>query len=250
MRVWFVLRILKWLLISAFAFVFALIAYSVAISIEPYRQVTAKLQSAPPLETFPRHLVQAVLVAEDPGFLQGSRLETLCRFCPWCSQSGQRGSGISITAHLVLQIVHRSEFGRKRSKGREIVNVFWASIPVDALWSKERVLSAYLNEVNLGVADSVPLYGMYEASQFYFGKAVASLSLGEASLLAGLIKGPSFFSPLKRPERAQKRRAQVLERLKTHGDISDAEFEEAMKSPLPCHAPSECQNPDQTAQPR
>ncbi|WP_204276608.1 transglycosylase domain-containing protein, partial [Klebsiella aerogenes] len=70
------------------------------------------------------------------------------------------------------------------------------------------------------------------AARSYFGKSVGALTLPEAALLAGMPKGPNYYSPDRQPERARERRAYVLARLKEEGAITDAEMAEAVKADL------------------
>src|SRR5690606_13354817 len=68
-------------------------------------------------------------------------------------------------------------------------------------------------------------YGVEEASQFFFGKKAAELSLGEAALLAGLPQSPGRLSPIRHPERAKQRQRYVLGQMLANGWIDAKEYE-------------------------
>jgi penicillin-binding protein 1A len=97
-------------------------------------------------------------------------------------------------------------------------------------WSKERILTAYLNTIYFGNG----AYGILQAARTYFGgKSAAELTLPEAALLAGIPASPSLYDPAQHPAAARQRRAYVLQQLHDQGRITDAELEEANATPLP-----------------
>ena len=90
--------------------------------------------------------------------------------------------------------------------------------------SKPEILALYLNFIYLGRGS----WGIEMASQSYFGKSASHLTLPEAAMLAGLTKGPSYFSPDRHPERARERQTYVLTRMQEDGVISASEAEAAL----------------------
>ena len=76
---------------------------------------------------------------------------------------------------------------------------------VESRYSKDAILEAYVNEVYMGQRGSTGIYGIAEASKFYFSKSLEKLSLSECALLAGIIRGPGVFSPFKNKSLATKR---------------------------------------------
>jgi penicillin-binding protein 1A len=85
---------------------------------------------------------------------------------------------------------------------------------VEHSMSKAEILETYLNSIYLGRG----AYGIELAARTYFGKPAAALTLAEGAMLAGLTKGPSYYSPDKHPDRAQERLAYVLARMQEDGD--------------------------------
>jgi penicillin-binding protein 1C len=95
-------------------------------------------------------------------------------------------------------------------------------------YSKDDILSLYLNQTYYGSF----AYGVEAASQTYFGKPAADLSLPECALLAGLPQAPSLYNPFSNPDGALKRQQVVLGLMRKDGFISQAEYQQAENSPL------------------
>ena len=74
---------------------------------------------------------------------------------------------------------------------------------LDARYSKDEILEAYLNEIYLGRRGSIGITGVGEAARYYFGKEVSDLDLAESATLAGMIRAPNAYSPFRNPERTQ-----------------------------------------------
>ena len=90
-------------------------------------------------------------------------------------------------------------------------------------YSKEEILEFYVNDSSLGSN----VYGVGEASEYYFGKSVSELSLPEAALIAGLYQAPNAYNPYYNPENANKRINTVLKLMVRHGYITKEEAEAA-----------------------
>ena len=99
----------------------------------------------------------------------------------------------------------------------------WYTMRIEANYSKKEILEGYLNTINYGHGK----YGIENASKFYFGKSANDLSLAEASMLAGIPKAPSNYSPLIDMEACKKRQLLVLNSLVNNGIITDEEKESA-----------------------
>ena len=95
-------------------------------------------------------------------------------------------------------------------------------------YTKDEILERYLNTIYFGHN----CFGVASAAQFYFGKQPANLTLDEAALLAGLVKSPNNYSPLKNPDLCKKRRNIVLTLMYNAGKITKKEKDEANHAPL------------------
>lgn len=104
----------------------------------------------------------------------------------------------------------------------------WYTMKIESSYSKDEILEGYLNTINYGHG----MYGIENASKYYFGKSAAELDLAEASLLTGIPKSPSNYSPLVNFEEAKKRQLIILNLLVKNGIISEEDKEEAYQKEL------------------
>ncbi len=95
----------------------------------------------------------------------------------------------------------------------------WYTMRIEANYSKDEILEGYLNTINYGHG----MYGIENASKFYFGKSASELNLAEASMLVGIPKAPSNYSPLNNYNNAKKRQLAILNTLVNNNIISEEE---------------------------
>jgi penicillin-binding protein 1A len=126
--------------------------------------------------------------------------------------------GSTITQELVRNLY----LSRERTLKRKLVEACLA-IKLSHSWSKDRILTAYLNQVFYGNHS----YGVEAAAETYFSKQARDLTLVEAALLAGLPQAPSIYDPFRNPAAALARRNEVLNALLVNGDITSAEYQRA-----------------------
>ena len=184
-------------------------------------------QYAPPvdLDRLPDFVPKAFIAIEDrwyyyhigfnPWGILRSQLYNLRR------ESGPLRGGSTITQQLARNLFLTPNQTYRR-KAQELILAVW----LEARFSKKQILELYLNRVYFGAG----AYGIEAASQRYFGKPASQLSLGESALLAGMMKGPSRYSPVAATERAARRATVVLDEMVEHGAITSAEREEAFRS--------------------
>jgi len=132
--------------------------------------------------------------------------------------------GSTITQQLARMLFLKPDKSIKR-KFREAA----LSIQIERRYTKDEILGMYLNQTYFGTR----AYGIEAAAQTYFNKSSKDLTLAEAALLATLPKAPSRYSPFKNPERARTRRTLVLNKMLQYNFITQAQYEDAEKSPLP-----------------
>ena len=114
----------------------------------------------------------------------------------------------------------------------------WYTMRIEANYSKNEILEGYLNTINYGHGK----YGIENASKFYFNKSSKDLDLAEASMLSGIPKAPSIYSPIINFENAKKRQLVVLNALVNNGIISSSEKDEAYSEELTITANSDKEN--------
>lgn len=137
---------------------------------------------------------------------------------------------------LTQQLVKNYFLSDEQTIGRKATEAVMA-LCLEAHYSKEEILVAYLNEVYLGQDGDRAIHGFGLGSEFYFAKPLDELDPAEMALLIGLVKGPSFYDPRKHPERALARRNLVLKELAEAGLIDPAAAKRAQSSPLGLRPP-------------
>ena len=103
----------------------------------------------------------------------------------------------------------------------------WYTMKIEANYSKDEILEGYLNTINYG-----GMYGIENASKYYFGKTAKELDLAEATILTGIPKSPSNYSPLIDFEAAKERQLLILDLLVDNNIISEKEKEDAYNQEL------------------
>src|SRR5215510_2633837 len=167
-----------------------------------------------PLADIPEHVQKAFLAAEDKRFYQHKGIDErglIRAFIGNLASSGRPQGGSTITQQIVKNLL----VGEDLTYERKIREMIVASRVTHTL-SKAEILELYLNSVYLGRGS----WGIELAARSYFGKPVKELTVEEGALLAGLTKGPNYFSPDRHAGRAQERLAYVLSRLQEDGAIA------------------------------
>jgi penicillin-binding protein 1B len=182
------------------------------------------------LGELPRHLIDALLVIEDRRFYEhhGIDVRRLAGALVANLRAGRvRQGGSTLTQQLVKNVflTHERTLLRKLREA-------WLALRVERAHTKDEILEAYLDTIYLGQRGPVSVVGIEAASRHYFGHSARTLSLPEAALLVGMIRGPGHYSPWKRPERALERRNRVLALLAKAGVVSEREAEAASRQPL------------------
>ncbi|MBV7314141.1 penicillin-binding protein 1B [Shewanella sp. NIFS-20-20] len=183
-----------------------------------------------PTAEMPQYLVESLLLVEDRSFYEhhGINPIAIIRAAMVNMSAGRTVQGGStITQQLAKNFFLSSE----RSLERKIREALMALI-IDFRYSKQEILEAYLNEVYMGQDKSRAVHGIGLASQFYFGRPVAELTLAQQAFLIASIKGPSYYNPWRYPERALERRNLVLKLLMENNKISVNDYIAAVDTPL------------------
>ncbi len=137
---------------------------------------------------------------------------------------------------LTQQLVKNYFLNDQQSFGRKATEAVMA-LRLEAHFSKEEILVAYLNEVYLGQDGSRAIHGFGLGSEYYFAKPLAELDVGELALLIGLVKGPSYYDPRRHPDRARARRNLVLQELGNTHLAEAGAVARATAGPLGLRAP-------------
>ena len=181
------------------------------------------------LDTLPKPVTQAVLAAEDESFyLHPGISPTGIVRALWVNlHGGQQQGGSTITQQLVKNVY----LNRQRTIKRKLKEAILA-VALEARYSKKQILEAYVNEIYWGRSGPANLIGLGSAAHAYFGKDAEELSLAEAATLAGMIRGPSEYSPLEHPDACRERRDRVLQRMAQLGWVTAEQAQSAQAEPL------------------
>ncbi len=178
------------------------------------------------IDEIPPALIDAVLAVEDRRFyghfgvdLIGTGRALLANL-----RAGRVVQGGSTLTQQLAKNLFLTPERTIRRKVQEVLLAFW----LERRFSKDEILELYLNRVYFGGG----AWGVEAASARYFGKTVSELNLGEAALLAGLLKAPSRYSPVNDADRAAARATVVLDLMEQTGRISAQERIDAASTPI------------------
>ncbi len=177
------------------------------------------------------YLVQALVATEDERFYDHSGIDfiALTRAIVKRGILGQKsaGGGSTITQQLAKQLYSataKSTLERMMQKPIEWV----IAVKLERFYTKEEIITMYLNYFDF-LHNAV---GIKTASDVYFRKNPKDLTLNEAATLIGLCKNPSFFNPVRYPDRCIERRNIVLGQMAKAGYITEAQYKEASNEQL------------------
>lgn len=181
------------------------------------------------LKDTPQPLIDALIATEDRGFYEhhGISVRGTTRAILNNFKGGGLQGGSTLTQQLIKNFYLNSERSLKRKANEAIM-----ALLLEQRYSKDDILQAYLNEINLGQNGNQSINGFGIASQFYFNKPLAELRLDQYALLVGIAKGSSFYNPRKHPERALARRNVVLKNMLDTGKISQEDYAAAIAADL------------------
>ncbi len=186
------------------------------------------------LHQLPTALIDAVLLLEDRRFFEHAGIDPRrIAGAAWANlrQGGVVEGGSTVTQQLVKNLF----LTRERTFDRKFREAFLA-LRLERRHPKTEILEAYLNDVYLGQRGSIAVHGVAAAARHWFGRDVRSLDLPESALLAGILRGPSLYSPKRRPGAALQRRNLALRILREAGRIDDEGLARALQTPLVVHA--------------
>ncbi len=177
------------------------------------------------LENMSPYIPQAVIAIEDRRFYSHFGVDPLglARAMLTNITTGRMVQGGSTLTQQLAKNLFLSPERTLERKVQEVLLAVW----LEQKYTKDQILAMYLNRVFFGSN----AYGVEAASRRYFNKSARDVNLGEAALLAGLLKAPSRLSPARDPKAAEERAQVVLGAMREEGFITDAEIKTAMSQP-------------------
>ena len=173
-------------------------------------------------DKLPQVLIDAIVATEDSRFFQHNGVDG-ARFLKASLGQVLGNSSAGGASTLTMQVVKNNLTSTERNgiEGiiRKFKDVYISVFFMEKKYTKEEIMEFYVNDSLLGGN----VYGVEEASKYYFGKSVSDLSLPEAAIIAGLFQSPNGDNPYKNPERTKKRVNTVLKLMVRHGYITQEE---------------------------
>ena len=160
------------------------------------------------LEKYPTEMVNMLLLVEDQSFFQhlGVDFKEIARvFYGYLFKDKPIRGASTITQQLIKNSLLSSD----KTLSRKIDEALMAML-MELNYDKNFILERYMNTVYLAQQGSMAIHGFASASQFYFDKKVDDLDLREMATLVAFLKGPSYYNPVKYPDRLNKRVDMIL----------------------------------------
>ncbi|EGQ7964501.1 penicillin-binding protein 1B [Vibrio vulnificus] len=181
-------------------------------------------------EQFPEIMVDALLVTEDRDFYQHDGVSPLA-IARAMFVNIKAGRTVQGGSTLTQQLAKNLFLTQDRTLWRKVREAYIALI-LDYRYSKDRILEAYLNEVYLGQSGNQAIHGFGLASRYYFGQPIQELRIDQLAMLVGMVKGPSYYNPVRFPERTKERRDLVLRLMMQQNMLTASEYDQAASRPL------------------
>ncbi len=200
------------------------------VEIEQVNPTTGEDRLPVALNEVPSELVNAVIAIEDQRFYTHNGIDPIgIARAMWANI--RAGGIVQGGSTLTQQLIKNLYLDREQTLRRKAEEALMA-IALELHFSKEEILTAYMNEIFLGQDGNRAIHGFALAAQHYFGRPLNELKVDELALLAGIGRGASYYNPLRYPERAVERRNVVLTRMHERGDITDDTFTRGQKAEL------------------
>ena len=177
------------------------------------------------------NVINALISTEDKRFYNHSGIDFKRSFAIlFKNLIGKKEGASTITQQLALNLF--SKEGRAKNSVKRVIQKLQElilAVKLERQYTKEEIITMYLNTVDYGAYNT---YGIKSASRTYFNTTPAKLKPHQAAILIGMLKGPSYYNPLRNPERALARRNTVLENMRSSDYLSDEEAERLKQLPL------------------
>jgi penicillin-binding protein 1A len=192
-------------------------------------------------EDLPQNLIDALIATEDVRFEHhsGIDLKAMGRVVSGLVTGSKGGGGSTLTQQLAKLLFRTREDLNdgllSHVPGLRMLIVktkeWIMSVRLERNYTKREILRMYLNTAEFGSN----AYGINVAAKTFFNKKPKALTLEESALLAGLVNGPSWFNPVRNPERSRKRRDWVLNQMHKYGYIDEPTYQKAASKSIVLH---------------
>jgi len=188
-----------------------------------------------PLTDIPPAFVDAILAAEDHRFYEHHGIDVMRTLkAGWIDFSA--GHVVQGGSTLTQQLMKNFFLTSKRDWHRKVKEALMAYI-AERQYSKDEILENYINDIYLGQRGQEGIYGIWEASEFFFSKEPRDLTIAEMATIAGMIRSPNRYNPMRHPNAASERRDEVLSSMLQDGYVSKAAYDLAVTEPIRAREP-------------
>lgn len=215
---------------------FSIISYKLSYDIPPIINIelydnqgvkflsytNGRKQSYIKLNDIDKDIINAFISIEDKRFYEHQGVDFI-RIGGALLADIKAGSMVEGASTITQQYVRLLYLNSNKTIKRKIYELMIA-MHIESKYSKETILEGYLNSIYFDHG----IYGIEDASLFYFNKHANDLTLAEASILASIPKGPSIYSPIKNPENNNERKQLILKELLTDGKITKIDYDNAI----------------------
>lgn len=186
---------------------------------------TASSEESVSLKNISKHLINATISIEDKNFYKHQGFDYL-RILKAMFVNIKSGETLQGASTITQQYARNLFLDFDKTWDRKIKEA-WITIRLETHYSKDDILEGYLNTINYG-----GIFGIENASKYYFNKSAKDLTLAEASMLAGIPKNPSRYSPLIDEESAKSRQKIILNSMVKNGYITESQADSAYNTKL------------------
>lgn len=177
------------------------------------------------LDDISQYLIDATIAIEDKNFYKHQGFDYL-RIIKAIYTNLTHGKIVQGASTITQQYAKNLYLTFDQNLKRKIDEA-WLTVRLETHYSKDEILEGYLNTINYG-----GVFGIENASEYYFGKKAKDLTLAEASILAGIPKDPTYYSPTSNYENAKKRQELILSVMKENNYINESEMKNAVNAKL------------------
>lgn len=177
------------------------------------------------LKNISPYVIDATISVEDKNFYKHQGFDFL-RIGKALYVNFTSGKTLQGASTITQQYAKNLFLDFDKNWGRKIDEA-WLTVRLEAHYSKDKILEGYLNTINYG-----GIFGIENASKYYFNKSAKDLDLAEATILAGIPKDPTHYSPISNELAAKSRQKMILELMQKNGYITNGEKEKAFQKQL------------------
>lgn len=178
-----------------------------------------------PVKEIPKVMIDAVLAIEDARFFEHGGVDYKGVLRAALANLGRVKSQGAST--ITMQVARNVYLSTEKTYTRKIYEIL-LTFKLEHMLTKDQILEIYMNQIFLGNR----AYGFAAASEAYFDKPLANITIAEAAMLAGLPKAPSAYNPINNPKRARSRQLHIIERMLENRFITPEQATAAKKEEL------------------